>query len=265
MTLKTADSQEQKMSRKKLLMGNWKMNNTVEETLQFASKVNESSLVKDAESKGVILAIAPTYLSLQALKQNIKGVYVSAQDCHYAKSGAYTSSVSVDMLKEIGVNWSIIGHSEKRQYEAESDFSCNRKIRALLKASCKAVYCVGESLKEYEEGITKDIILSQVTVGLQNISCEDAKNIIIAYEPVWSIGTGKNASSEIAQDICCYIRSIVENIFNKEVASEMLILYGGSVKPENIHNYLTCPDVDGALVGGASLKVESFKALVENI
>ena len=169
------------------------------------------------------------------------------------------------MLKEIGVNWSIIGHSEKRQYEAESDFSCNRKIRALLKASCKAVYCVGESLKEYEEGITKDIILSQVTVGLQNISCEDAKNIIIAYEPVWSIGTGKNASSEIAQDICCYIRSIVEKIFNKEVASEMLILYGGSVKPENIHNYLTCPDVDGALVGGASLKVESFKALVENI
>ena len=109
------------------------------------------------------------------------------------------------------------------------------------------------------------MILSQVTVGLQNISCEDAKNIIIAYEPVWSIGTGKNASSEIAQDICCYIRSIVEKIFNKEVASEMLILYGGSVKPENIHNYLTCPDVDGALVGGASLKVESFKALVEDI
>ena len=253
------------MERKKLLMGNWKMNHTNAEALEFTKAVAEYDLVNAAKKKNVILAVAPTYLSLATVKRHAKGLIVSSQDCHYASHGAFTSSVSVEMLKEIGIKWSIIGHSEKRQYEGETDLDCNRKIKTLVNNDCVAVYCVGETLKQYEDNLTKDVILSQVSVGLQNIDKSKIKNVVIAYEPVWSIGTGKNASKEIAQDICCYIRSIVEKMFSKSVASKMLILYGGSVKPENVHDYLNCEDVDGALVGGASLKADSFKALVDNI
>lgn len=252
-------------SKKMLLMGNWKMNHTISDTISFSKAINDFNLVDVASKKGIILAIAPTYLSLDTLKKNAKGLIVSSQDCHYASHGAFTSSISVDMLKEIGVTWSIIGHSEKRQYEGETDLDCNRKIKTLLDNDFTAVYCVGETSKEYDDNLTKDVILSQVRTGLQNIDSSKAKNVVIAYEPVWSIGTGKNASKEIAQDICSYIRSIIKDMFNKDVADNMLILYGGSVKPENIHDYLACSDVDGALVGGASLKADSFKALVDNI
>ena len=241
------------------------MNHTIQEALEFCNTIKELDLVNVAKNKDVILAVAPTYLSLEKVKKNAKGLIVASQDCHYASHGAFTSSISVDMLKEIKVTWSIIGHSEKRQYEGETDLDCNRKIKTLVNNGCTAVYCVGETSKQYDDGLTKDVILSQVTTGLQNIDKNLAKNIVIAYEPVWSIGTGKNASKEIAQDICSYIRSIVEKMFSKNVSSKMLILYGGSVKPENIHDYLACDDVDGALVGGASLKADSFKALIDNI
>ena len=190
---------------------------------------------------------------------------VASQDCHYADHGAFTSSVSIPMLKEIGVDWAIIGHSEKRQYEGETDLDCNRKIRALCSNGMHAIYCVGESAKEYDQGLTKDVIRAQVEVGLMNLDRDQITNVVVAYEPVWSIGTGKNASDAIAQDICSFIRQIVSEMYGKIAAQRTLILYGGSVKPENIHGYLSQPDVDGALVGGASLKSESFAKLLENI
>jgi triosephosphate isomerase len=169
------------------------------------------------------------------------------------------------MLEEIGIDWSIIGHSEKRTYEGETSFDCNRKIKALVAKKMHAIYCVGETAKEYDEGITKDVIKAQIVTGLQNIGKDEIGSIVIAYEPVWSIGTGKNASDAIAEDVCGYIRSLISDLFGKVASQKILILYGGSVKPENIHDYLKNEDVDGALVGGASLKTETFRALLENI
>lgn len=252
------------MSREILLMGNWKMNHTICETVDFLKECKKQKLVKLAKDKNITLAIAPTYLSLQVAAKNSNGIHISAQDCHYMDHGAYTSNISVPMLKEIGVNWSLVGHSERRAYEGDSSETCNKKIKALVSNGFKVVYCVGETLDQFEQNQTKDVIKQQVTVGLDGLTKEEVSNIIIAYEPVWSIGTGKNASKEIAQDICSYIRGLLTESY-QDLAQNTLILYGGSVKPENIHDYLTESDVDGALVGGASLKAESFKALIENI
>ncbi|MFA6624802.1 MAG: triose-phosphate isomerase [Bacilli bacterium] len=253
------------MARKKFLMGNWKMNHTIAEANAFCDAVKDSGLVKEARNKGVLLGIAPSYIALQAVRKHAHGLVVASQDAHYMNHGAYTSSVSIPMLKEINIDWSIIGHSEKRTYEGETSLTCNRKIKALVAERFHVVYCVGETAKEYDEGITKDVIREQVLTGLMGITKETIPYIVIAYEPVWSIGTGKNASVEIAEDICGYIRSIIEELFGKVAAQKVLVLYGGSVKPENIHEYLKASDVDGALVGGASLKADSFKALLENI
>ena len=253
------------MARKKFLMGNWKMNHTIAEAVQFCEDVKNDSLLKLARSKGVLLGVAPSFLSLNQVKRHAHGLIVASQDCHYEESGAYTSCVSANMLSEIGISWSIIGHSERRTYDNDTSFVCNRKIHTLLKHKFHVIYCVGETLKEYEQGLTKDVVKEQILVGLMNISKDDIANIVIAYEPVWSIGTGKNASAEIAQDVCSYIRSLLEELYGKVMASKILILYGGSVKPNNVHDYLLQEDVDGALVGGASLKSESFKELLENI
>ena len=253
------------MNRKKFLMGNWKMNNTIAESKEFCDQIQSSGLVRLARNKGIVIGVAPSYLSLRYVQKHAHGMIVAAQDAHYASHGAYTSSVSIPMLKEIEVDWSIIGHSEKRTYEGETYFLCNRKIKALVKENFHVVYCVGETAKEYDEGITKDVIREQIVTGLMGLTKEDIQNVVIAYEPVWSIGTGKNASVEIAQDICSYIRSLINDLFGKIASQKIQILYGGTVKPNNIHDYLEEEDVDGALVGGASLKAESFQALVENI
>jgi triosephosphate isomerase (TIM) len=253
------------MARKKFLMGNWKMNLTIAEADSFCEAVRTSGLVKEARTKGVMLGIAPSYIALCSARKHAHGLIIAAQDCHYADHGAYTSSVSIPMLQEIGVEWSLVGHSEKRTYEGETSFTCNRKIKALVKAGFHVVYCVGETSKEYDEGITKDVIAAQIGTGLLGLTKDEMSSLVIAYEPVWSIGTGKNASSAIAEDICAYIRSLIEERFGKVAGTKVQILYGGSVKPENIREYLAQADVDGALVGGASLKADSFKALLENI
>ena len=252
------------MARKKFLMGNWKMNHTIAEAIRFCEDVKNDSLLKIARSKGVLLGVAPSFLSLQQVKRHAHGLIVASQDCHYEDHGAYTSSVSVPMLNEIGINWSIIGHSERRTYDNDTSFVCNRKIKTLVKNGFHVVYCVGETLKEYEAGLTKDVVEEQIRTGLMHLTKEDIANVVIAYEPVWSIGTGKNASAEIAEDICHFIRTLIEEQFGKVAAGKILILYGGSVKPNNIHEYISQEDVDGALVGGASLKSESFKELLVN-
>lgn len=238
------------------------MNKTIAESREFSKE--SVKLLEFAEQKGIDIGVAPVYLSLTAVMQENPKLTVAAENCHFADHGAFTGEISIPMLQEIGVNWVIIGHSERRTYFGETDETCNKKLLALEAAKMTPIFCVGETLEQFEAGETKDVIKQQISKGLAGLSQEFVGKMVIAYEPVWSIGTGKNASKEIAQDICHFIRELVKESYG-EVSEKVRILYGGSVKPENVHDYLLQQDVDGALVGGASLKVDSFKALIENI
>lgn len=249
--------------RRKLLLGNWKMNKTIAEAKEFALASKE--LADIANQHHIDLGVAPTYLGLEAVRNNAsKSMIVAAQNVHYNPNGAFTGEISIPMLKEIGIDWVIIGHSERRAYDNETNQKCNQKIVALIKEDMVPVYCVGETLQQFEAGETKKVVEEQIRVGLSNLNADDVKHLVVAYEPVWSIGTGKNASQEIAQDVCGFIRGVLKDMFG-DVAAEIRILYGGSVKPENIKSYLSCHDVDGALVGGASLKIDSYRQLLNNI
>jgi len=239
------------------------MNKLACEAREFATSANP--LAKKAVDNNIDIGVAPTYLSLAAVKEAAsKDLIVAAQNVHFKESGAYTGEVSIPMLKEFGIDWVIIGHSERRTYDNETNQKCHDKIAGLLANKMVPVYCVGETLAEFEAGDTKKVVGAQVREGLAGFEKEAVKDLVVAYEPVWSIGTGKNASSQIAQDICGFIRDILREMFG-EVADEIRILYGGSVKPVNVKEYLSCPDVDGALVGGASLKIDSFEELLTNI
>lgn len=249
--------------RKKLLLGNWKMNLTIAEATKFAQA--SIPLVEKAKAANVLLGVAPTYLSLATVKQHNSGLIVSAQNIHFENNGAFTGEISVPMLKEIGIHWTLIGHSERRNYFGETNLICNKKMLKALTEGLTVVYCVGESSDDYDHGRTKGVIRDQLLVGLAGMTAEHLQHVVIAYEPVWSIGTGKNASKEHAQDIAIYIRERLEEMFNAESSQKTLILYGGSVKPNNIKDYLSQPDVDGALVGGASLNVTSFEELLTNM
>ena len=249
--------------RRKLLLGNWKMNKTAAEAKEFA--IQSRQLAEKAKENNIDLGVAPTYLSLATVKENAsKNMIVAAQNVHFKESGAFTGEISINMLKEFNIDWVLIGHSERRAYDNETNEKCNLKIRALIANEMVPVYCVGETLAEFEAGETKKVVGAQVREGLKDLTKDDVKRLVVAYEPVWSIGTGKNASTEIAQDVCKFVRDVLRELFG-EVADEIRVLYGGSVKPENIKAYLSCPDVDGALVGGASLKIDSYELLLTNI
>lgn len=251
------------MARRKLLLGNWKMNHTIAESKEFCS--HSADMIKLVAEKGIDIGVAPSYLSLQTVKENAGNMIVAAQDCHFADHGAYTGFVSIPMIKELGIDWCLVGHSERRLYAAETSLTCNRKIKALIENKMTVVYCVGESLADFESGRTKAIVKEQLLIGLMDIAKEDTDKIVVAYEPVWSIGTGKNASVEIAEDICGYIRKLLADMFGQEKADTIRVLYGGSVKPVNVNEYMKAPDIDGALVGGASLAPDSFAELIKNI
>lgn len=251
------------MARRKLLLGNWKMNHTIAESKEFCS--HSADMIKLAAEKGIDIGVAPSYLSLQTVKENAGNMIVAAQDCHFADHGAYTGFVSIPMIKELGIDWCLVGHSERRLYAAETSLTCNRKIKALIENKMTVVYCVGESLADFESGRTKSIVKEQLLIGLMDIAKEDTDKIVVAYEPVWSIGTGKNASVEIAEDICEYIRKLLADMFGQEKTDTIRVLYGGSVKPVNVNEYMKAPDIDGALVGGASLAPDSFAELIKNI
>lgn len=249
--------------RRKLLLGNWKMNKTIAEAKEFA--LSSIELVKMAKENNIDIGVAPTFLSLDIVKKTNPEIIVAAQNVNDVDSGAFTGEISVPMLKEINITWSLTGHSERRTYNGETNQSCNKKNIHLLENGMIPVYCVGETLVEFEQGKTKDIVRTQIVEGLKNISKADASKVIIAYEPVWSIGTGRNASKEIAEDVCKFIRGVIGELYGSDTASEVRILYGGSVKPENIREYLSAENIDGALVGGASLKIDSYKSLLSNI
>ena len=238
------------------------MNKTIEEAHAFAKE--SVKLQEFANSQKVDIGVAPTFTALAEVRQTNPVLIVAAQNCHYEDHGAFTGEISIPMLLELGVRWVIIGHSERRTYFGETNQECNKKLHALTANDMHAIYCVGETLDKFEKGLTKEVIRKQVHEGLNGLDPEDLKKVVVAYEPVWAIGTGKNASKEIAEDICGYIRQLIRNEFG-DVAEEIRILYGGSVKPENVHDYLMQENVDGALVGGASLKVESFHQLIANI
>lgn len=246
------------MSRIPLIAGNWKMNNTKRETLDFLS-----SFLPKVENITIEMAICPPFTDLYAAAEKLKGtkVKLGAQNMHWEETGAFTGEVSPLMLKEIPCDYVIIGHSERRQYFAETDETVNKKIKSAIKHNIAPIVCVGESLAQREEGITIDFVMTQVENALKDIKSEDAKKIVFAYEPIWAIGTGKTASASDAQEVIGAIRNKIEKLYNKDVAEEVRILYGGSVKPENIKELMAEADIDGALVGGASLKPDSFYAL----
>lgn len=249
--------------RKKLLLGNWKMNKTPTEAKEFALASKE--LVDFAISKDIDVGVAPSFVCLEVVKKNAHpSLIVSAQNCSAYEKGAYTGEVSIPMLEDIGINYVILGHSERREYDAETSAKCNLKIKALLAKNMVPVYCCGESLETFEAGETKKWVAKQIREGLDGLTPEEAKKVVIAYEPIWAIGTGKSATKEIAEDTIGFIRRTLKEMFGL-VALDIRILYGGSVKPSNIAEYMQEEDIDGALVGGASLELDSYKGLIENL
>ncbi len=245
--------------RRKVIAGNWKMNKNPEEAKQFMEEF--IPLVENTENEVIICA---PYIDLKCLAKHFKGtkVKIGAQNMHWEEVGAYTGEVSGSMLKSIGVDYVIIGHSERRQYFAETDETVNKKIKAAFKNELKPIVCVGESLAQREEGKTKEIITEQTRLALDGLTPEQVENTIIAYEPIWAIGTGKTATSEDANNSIKEIRDEICKIYGQNVAARVIIQYGGSVKAGNAKELFSTENIDGALVGGASLKPEDFAGIV---
>lgn len=245
--------------RRKVIAGNWKMNMLPGEAIEFITELE--SLVKDTKNE-VILCVPYTdlfYALLTAQNTNIK---IGAQNMHFEEKGAYTGEVSGKMLKSINVEYVIIGHSERRQYFNETDETVNKKIKAAFANGLKPIVCVGETLEQREAGKTVEIITKQTELALEGLTDEQVKNTIIAYEPIWAIGTGKTATSEDANNSIKEIRNKIADIYGKDVAEEVIIQYGGSVKSTNAKELFEMSDIDGGLVGGASLKAEEFSKIV---
>ena len=248
-------------NRTPLIAGNWKMYKTSPEAVETASRLVE--LVADAAD--VDIMIAPVFTALDAVSKVVKDsrVGLGAQNLYWEKEGAYTGEISAAMLVSVGCRYVIIGHSERRQYFGETDETVNKKIGAAIAAKLIPVFCIGETEKERESGLTFSVLDKQVKDGLKEKFVEDLGSLIIAYEPVWAIGTGKTATTEQAQEAHKYIRSLIDGKFGTALADSVRILYGGSVKPANISELMAMPDIDGALVGGASLDADSFSRIVK--
>ncbi|NLM75209.1 MAG: triose-phosphate isomerase [Clostridiaceae bacterium] len=241
--------------------GNWKMNKTPREAVEFVNDLKD----RVANSNSEVVVGVP-FVCIPGVVEAAKGsnIKVAAQNCHWEPSGAYTGEVSCSMLKELGVDYVIIGHSERREYFAETDEMVNKKARAILDNGMIPIICCGESLTQREQGVTKEHVRYQIKIALLGITAEEASKIVIAYEPIWAIGTGKTATTEQAEEVCGIIRELVEELYSKDVAEKIRILYGGSVKPENAKELFAMPNIDGGLVGGASLKSDSFEKIANH-
>src|SRR5574341_528479 len=247
--------------RRPIIAGNWKMNKTAAEARDLATKL--APLVSGVKDRDIVLA--PPFTALQSVGEAIKGtnMALAAQNLHWEDKGAFTGEISAEMRLDLGCKYVIIGHSERRQYFGETDETVNKRVRQALKKGLLPIVCVGETLAEREAGKLTEVISRQVTGGLKDITAEDMKKMVIAYEPVWAIGTGKTATPEQANEVHALIRSKVKSLYDAGIAEGLRIQYGGSVTPENVSTLMAMPDIDGALVGGASLKPESFAALVK--
>ena len=241
--------------RKAVIAGNWKMNKTPAEAVELVKGL--IPLVKDAKCDVVV---CPTYVCLETVKKLIAGtnIKIGAQNMHWEDKGAYTGEVSGAMLKDLGVEYVIIGHSERREYFGETNETVNRKAHAAFKYGLKPIICVGESLLQRDEGVTAEHVRYQVKVALKDLSAEQVETLILAYEPIWAIGTGRTATTEQAQEVCKIIRDTVGELYGSETAEKVRIQYGGSVNAETAEGLFRMPDIDGGLVGGASLKVKDF-------
>lgn len=247
--------------RRPIIAGNWKMNNTINEAVELVNGLKRD--LGGIDSLDIV--VAPPFTALSDINELImdSNIKLGAQNVYWEEKGAFTGEVSVAMLKDAGCSYVIAGHSERRGYFSETDEMVNRKLKAALKGGLKTIVCVGEVLRQREAGKTFDIIKAQVRGSLQDLSSDEMADVIIAYEPVWAIGTGKTATPEQAQEVHSYIRGLLKEIFEEELAAKTRIQYGGSVKPDNIKELMLKEDVDGALVGGASLKIDSFSAIVK--
>ncbi|MBQ4244177.1 MAG: triose-phosphate isomerase [Clostridia bacterium] len=249
-----------KALRTPVIAGNWKMNNTPDETKALIAEMKP--LVAGADCK-VVLCVP--YIDLYAALEAAAGsdIEIGAENCHWAEKGAFTGEVSAKMLKAAAVPYVIIGHSERRQYFGETDITVRNRVRAALNEGLKIILCVGEMLAERKADMTAEIVSAQTEVALSGVTAEEMKNIIIAYEPVWAIGTGETATPEQAQEVCGMIRALIARLYNSEVADATVIQYGGSMNEKNAAELLAKPDIDGGLIGGASLVAEKFAVIVE--
>jgi len=246
--------------RKKVIAGNWKMNNDLNESQNLVSGII-SGLGNDDKCEVIV---CPSFTSLSEVHSLIKNTQIKlgAQNVYFETDGAFTGEISVSMLKSVGCDYVIIGHSERRTIFGETDELINKKIKKALSGGLKVIFCLGESLAQREEGITNSVVENQLQKGLDGITPEELANIIIAYEPIWAIGTGKTATKEQAQEVHAFIRNYISTKFSKESGEKIIIQYGGSVKPDNATSLLSQPDIDGALVGGACLKADSFLGII---
>ena len=249
-----------KTLRKAVIAGNWKMNKTPDEAKALLTEI--VPLVKDADCD--VIACVP-YVDLTVALEATKGtnVKIGAENCHWATSGAYTGEISADMLKAMGIEYVVIGHSERRQYFGETDITVNLRTRAAINAGLTVLLCVGELKEEREMGITNALVEAQTKLALNGVSKEELKQIIIAYEPVWAIGTGLTATSDQAQEVCAVIREVLAQMYDKETAQTVTIQYGGSMNDANADELLSKEDVDGGLIGGASLVADKFAAIIK--
>ncbi len=245
--------------RKPIIVGNWKMNKTIAEALEFVAAVDGN--VHDDATFGV----GTSFIALNETNKAAKNLIVAAENCHFEDNGAYTGEVSVPMLEEIGVKYCIIGHSERREMFGDTDETVNKKAKRLIKAGITPILCIGETEAQYDANETEKVIREQLTGSLADLCADCVADIVIAYEPIWAIGTGKSATKEDAQNCCAIVRDQVKVMYGEDAANKVRVQYGGSVKPENIADYMACPDIDGALIGGASLKADSFNEIIAKV
>ena len=246
--------------RKPVIAGNWKMNKTISEALELVNDLK----IRMTDVDDVTIVVCPTFLCIKSVADALEGsnVHVGAQDMFWETSGAYTAEVSGEMILEAGAEYVIIGHSERRQYFGETNETVNKKVKKALALGLKPIVCVGEMLEDREAGNTEKVVDDHLTNGLAGVSADDMKKIIVAYEPVWAIGTGVTASPEQAQEMHRFIRELIRNNFGEEIASQTTILYGGSCNAKNASTLFANPDVDGGLIGGASLKADDFVEII---
>lgn len=250
--------------RNKIVAGNWKMNKNHQDALGLVTEIK--GMYKDEVMNDATVILAPPFISLHAVNKLLDGtkIALAAQNMHHEKEGAYTGEVSAEMIKSVGCKYVITGHSERRQYFNETNELLALKNKHAVNNNISAIYCVGETITERTENRHFDIIKNQIEQGMKGLTQNDMQKIIVAYEPVWAIGTGITATASQAQEIHSYIREIIATIFDKQTAAETSILYGGSVKPENAHELFACQDIDGGLIGGAALKSRDFIEIVKS-
>ena len=248
-----------KQNRKAIIAGNWKMNKTATEAAELIDALIPA--VKDAGCE-VVICVPFTDLVTAVAKTKGTNIHVGAENVHFEKSGAFTGEISADMLTDLGVEYVVVGHSERRQYFAETDETVNKRAKAALAGGLKPIICVGESLTQREQGVTEELIRMQVKIALNGVTADELKNVVIAYEPIWAIGTGKTATADQAEEVCAFIRATLAKLYGADVAETITVQYGGSMNAKNAAELLSKTNVDGGLIGGASLKAADFTTII---